>query len=240
MSKITNIISDHVEQNRTLLMDTLKTATTEVITQEMSHFEPVRKTWEQSFNHINVCDSLSNKFKDDTTESLNSLKSHMESTVRESSLIADKIKDNLCHFQDRNDIANMTTNINGTVDDIKNKHSVLRDELEKNVSFIHASSEGFKAIDSSLKRIMNFRMPEGKTETLADDLIKHIDSSSVAPVASSGKTPLRPLLKSETKQRSLSKSVSPAKSSHATIINSPLKRKSSDSRIFPGNSKKQR
>ncbi|CDO93442.1 unnamed protein product [Kluyveromyces dobzhanskii CBS 2104] len=241
MSKINDIIGEHVEQSRTLLMDTLNTATTEVITQELTHFNPVRKTWEESFNQINVCDSLSNKFKDDTSKSLNSLKSHMDRSVHESSVIADKIKDSICLFEERNDIANMASNINGTVDGFKNKHHILRDELEKHVSFIQDSSEGFKNIDNSLKRIMSSRMPEGKPDNVADALIKHIDSGSIAPVGSSGKTPLRPLLKSETKQRSLSKSVSPIKNINTNLSSiSPLKRKSSDSKLLQPTAKKQR
>ena len=234
MSKITKIIGEHVEQNRNLLMETLNTATSDVISHEMSLFDPVKKTWETSFDQINACDSLGNKFKDSTSESLNSLRKHVDKTVHESSEIADSIKDSIASFQKRNDIYTMGTNINKTVDDIKNKHSQLRSQLEKNVSFIHDSSEEFKSIDESLRKIIDSKMPEFEADSVVDELIQNIDSKSVAPIAPSGKTPLRPLLKTEVKQRSLSKSVSPIKSLNTNVTTiSPLKRKSLDSKVLP-------
>lgn len=232
ISRVTEMLAEHVEQNRNLMLETLQTATTDVISQEMSLFEPVKKMWEGSFEQINKCDSISNKFMDFNSDSLNKLKIRMNDTAKKNSEVANSIKESITRFQESEDISAVTLSINETVEDIQNKHSTLRQHLDKNARFIQQSSEGFKNIDESLKRIMNFKVPTGSDESSINALIKQIDSRRVAPIASSGKTPLKPLLKSETKHRSLSRSVSPIK----TIITnvpavSPLKRKSSDSKL---------
>ncbi|CAR27056.1 hypothetical protein ZYGR_0I03290 [Zygosaccharomyces rouxii] len=160
LQKFKQMMDDHLKDNKTLMMKSLQSATTEAIDKEMQLFEPQRKKWEESFDLINNCDSISNGFNGDMRSALSDIKSTFGSSTDVISRSVSKVKDEVKGYEDASTILDGNEVVKRQIADIINKDSSLRNGLYKSIK----SSQGhISAFDELKERIRNTIASENST-----------------------------------------------------------------------------
>lgn len=196
-------MESYLEENRNLIVESLKISTSEIIKNEMELFRPERTKWENSFGIINKCDSLNNAY----FGNLNSSLSHMKSTVDSSSGFIEKsvsrMKSHIENSQDMFSILNNNKNINIHFKEILEKNKKFESYLNESVDATENSIAAFDKLNESIYvAFEKYRLP---------NLYDNTDKSELSvnnPINGTEKLPLNPISYSANR---LSRSNSPIK-----------------------------
>ncbi|GAV53045.1 hypothetical protein ZYGR_0AI03270 [Zygosaccharomyces rouxii] len=183
LQRFRQMMDEHLKDNKILMMKSLQSATTEAIDKEMQLFEPQRKRWEDSFDLINSCDSISNGFNGDMKSALSDIKSTFGSSTDVISRSVSKVKDEVKGYEDASTILDGNEIVKNQIADIINKDSSLRDGLRKSIE----SSQGhISAFDELKERIKNTIASENST-------VDQNNMMTISPVGQNGeRSPLKP------------------------------------------------
>lgn len=135
------MMDDHLRDNRNLMIKSLRSATTEVIDKEMQLFDPQRRKWEDSFDLINKCDSISNGFNTEVKSALFDIKSTVGSSTDVISKSISKVKDEVKDYEDASKILANNEVVQRQIAEIIKKDSSLRSRLQRTMesSQVHVS-----------------------------------------------------------------------------------------------------
>lgn len=183
LQRFKQMMVEHLKDNKILMMKSLQSATTEAIDKEMQLFEPQKKRWEESFDLINSCDSISNGFNCDMKSALSGIKSTFGSSTDVISRSVLKVKEEVKGYEDASAILEDNEIVKSQISDIINKDNSLRDGLRKSIE----SSQGHvSAFDALKERIKN--------TIVSEDSIFHQNKIVTGPVVgqNSERSPLKP------------------------------------------------
>lgn len=215
-SKFKEMMDSHLEENKSLMIKSLKTASDEVVAKEVKLFAPVKQKWESSLENINKCDSLNNTFDSTVKDALRRLEGNIEGSLEFSKNTAGDVKDSLKKFDGISEVLKNNTKVVSNIKEVKEKHTFLRDQIERTSSYIEAANEKFEGIDQFIRQIIDKKLPThlASNGELVNGMLEQLGKTHLKPIGSASRTPS-------------SRSVSPMKMLDNNIFNgiSPSKRK---------------
>ncbi|AMD20159.1 HCR009Cp [Eremothecium sinecaudum] len=229
ISNFASMLEAHVEQSKTLLVNSMKDTVSEMINSEKTLFQPVRERWVSSFENLNQCDSIHQKFQGDTTKLVSNLEVLADDFVKDSGITCDQMGTSIDNFKELVQKLSEKEAFKKQISDLHSKHKILETHFDNNIRYFKESSKGFEEMDYSIKRIINeMNIDLGDVHSV-EMLLERISSRSFGPIASTGKTPIRQILrKAPTVPRS--RSMSPIKNLNTNVVHvlNSLKRSNTD------------
>ncbi|AET38537.1 kinesin motor protein CIN8 Ecym_3020 [Eremothecium cymbalariae DBVPG len=217
ISSVVSMMESHMEESRNLMLSSMKDAVSEMIDKELEMFQPVKERWVLSFENINECDAAHQQFENKSTKLLTNLKELADNSVVAADDVAKQVQENVTNFEGIVRQASAKESIVKQMNDINDKHKMLEDHFENNIKYFKESSKGFEEMDCSIKKIIREMSPEVGDIKQIEALLERVNSRSFGPIASTGKTPMRPELKNPI-PKTRSRSMSPIKSLDTNVV----------------------
>lgn len=188
--KFRQMMDDHLKDNKSLMIQSLRSATTEIIDKEMQLFDPQRKKWEDSFNLINQCDSISNGLNSEIKSALSGIKSTFGSSTDMINQSISKVKDEVNSYEGASKILEHNEIVQRKIADIIIKDTSLRNGLQKT---LESSEDHVAAFDRLKKHIRETVIAEINTPSRVKmtTLNTPIDRKGLQ---STERTPLKPAI----------------------------------------------
>ncbi|AAS51237.1 ACR010Cp [Eremothecium gossypii ATCC 10895] len=225
LSKLVSMVGAHVEESRTLMVNSMKDTVNEIIDNERSLFQPIRDRWIASCDNINQCDASHQNFEAKSTSGLDKLKELSDASLKSSEDAVNKAKHRTDSFHDFVQKLCCDQSLKKQMHDISDKHRMLEDHFDDNVKYFKESSKGFEDMDCSIKKIIHEMSPEVGDIKSVETLMERINARTFSPVRPTGKTPSRQVLKNAITSKASSRSMSPIKTLDTNVrIISPVKR----------------
>lgn len=190
--KFKEMMDDHLEENKNLMVGSLRTATSEVIDKEMQLFEPQRKRWEESFEYINKCDSINNVFHNDIRSALSHIKTKIGSSTDSINETVTKVKTQVNDYEDASAILNNNKVLNKRFEDILHRDVMLKKRVEKSIASTQEYVTVFDRLKNSIMHTVSSEAEGNRTKTI-DELLKKLDEERILPCCAD-RTPLKPAM----------------------------------------------
>ncbi|SCU79591.1 LANO_0A06810g1_1 [Lachancea nothofagi CBS 11611] len=191
-AQLREMMNEHLETNKNSMMQSLKSAATEVVAKEMGLLDPVKQAWETSLQNINECDKLNNDFESNmglavraVTDKIDQAENMSGSAMRDVGENLSQLKDASANFQ-KNGV--ISTNVNC----IKRKHELLKTQVQNSANYMHAATQKFDEIDGSIQDLLTSQaIPQLRSEERIEGLLEQLNDKPLRPLGPSGKTPMR-------------------------------------------------
>ncbi|SCU80130.1 LAFA_0B07668g1_1 [Lachancea sp. 'fantastica'] len=186
------IMNEHLENNKTTMLQSLRSAASEVVEKEMGLLDPVKMAWEKSLENINECDKLNNKFESDMSSAVKEVYSRIDRAASSSNAALVEIESDLGQLKDVS--ANFRDNslIQNNVEGIKRKHELLKVQVQNSADYMQAATHKFGEIDQSIQDLLSTQAtPQLNNEERIGILLEQLNEKPLRPLGPSGKTPMR-------------------------------------------------
>lgn len=190
--KFKEMMDDHLEENKSLMVGSLRTATSEVIHKEMQLFDPQKNRWEESFEYINKCDSINNGFHNDIRSALLHIKSKIESSTDSINDTVTNVKTQVNNYEDASAILNKNKLFSKHFEDILHRDAMLKKRVEKSIASTQEYLTVFDRLKSSIMHTVSSEAEGHRTKTI-DELLKKLDEEKILPFCAE-RTPLKPAM----------------------------------------------
>lgn len=193
LQKFKEMMNSHLESNKNFMMKSLRNAASEVIEKEMQHFEPQKKKWEQSFEHINRCDSINNTFQNEMKSALSHIKSAVGSSTDSISASIAKVKDQVEDYEDASLLVNKNEIFTEHFGKVLHKDEILEQRLQRSIS---STQDYVTVIDKLRGSIINTvnnecQITDEDRPTSIDDLLKKLEDQNLLTSFTGERHPLR-------------------------------------------------
>lgn len=190
--KFKEMMDNHLEENKNLMVGSLRTATSEVIHKEMQLFEPQKNRWEESFQYINKCDSINNVFHNDIRSALLHIKSKIGSSTDSINDTVTNVKTQVNNYEDASAILNNSKLFSKIFEDILHRDAMLKKRVEKSIASTQEYVTVFDRLKSSIMHTVSSEAEGHRTKTI-DELLKKLDEEKILPFCAD-RTPLKPAM----------------------------------------------
>lgn len=164
------MMDTHLEKNKDLMLDSLKTATYDVIRKEMHLFEPQKKKWEDSFKYINKCDSINIAFQNGVKSPLSGITSTLGSSQDALNGTLAKVKEQMSEHESPTSMLNNNRVFTEQFSGILNKRSLLHESLKRSLM---TTSDHVGAVDELKEAIAN--VVSDHSSSPVKNRVEHVD-----------------------------------------------------------------
>lgn len=213
------MMDNHLEKNKDLMLESLKTATYDVIRKEMQLFEPQKKKWEDSFKYINKCDSINFAFQNSVKSPLLGIKSTLGSSQEAINKTITKVKEQMDEHESPASMLSNSRVFSEQFSGILNKQSLLHESLKKSVIITSDHADAVDKLKEAIDHVVSERGSpmEGERVEHVDGILRRMDEQNLLYL---DRSPLRPAnFKMNKSERNSPNRSSPCKS----VSHSPCK-----------------
>lgn len=213
------MMDNHLEKNKDLMLESLKTATYDVINKEMKLFEPQKNKWEDSIRFINKCDSINNNFQSSIEPPLLGIRSTLGSSQAAINKTIAVVKDQMNKNESPASMLNNNPVFTEQFSGILDKETLLRDNLKKSLITTSEHASAIEKLKDAVSHVVintDFSSDKTRVDNL-DGILRRIDEQNLLYL---DRSPLRPAnFKINKSERSSPNRSSPCKN----ISQSPCK-----------------
>lgn len=217
--KFKEMMDSHLENNKHLMLNSVRTATCDVIEKEMRLFEPQKERWEKSFKYINKCDALNITLQKDMKPPLSDFRSIVKASQNVVEQTITKVRERMNDHENPCVLLSKNETFNQQFSSLLDKENQLQGGLKKSLESTGAYGNALDNLQASISSAVSNgdqQVDIGRPENL-DGVLRRIDEQNVL-------YPDRSPLKRTNFRASKSERSSPSKSSPIKAISqSPCK-----------------
>ncbi|KAH3903322.1 related to Kinesin-like protein CIN8 [Saccharomycodes ludwigii] len=198
LASMKKLMEDHLQNSKTMLMDSLKHITTDLVASENKALNPTRLKLDETIEKINHSDSLNNKFEINFKNSITCIQETLQKNKTTNAEFKNLVKIQLDSLD--KECAKLSDAKEGSrffsgLNELSSSQDMMKLELKSNLGHYQSIRKNIKDMGDSLEKLIENNDNKNKeNESTLDKILKHIEYKQLKPVGSTGKTPLRPMV----------------------------------------------
>lgn len=179
--KFKGMMDGYLENNKQLMLNSLRTATCDVIEKEMKLFEPQKDKWERSFKYINNCDALNIALQQDIKPPLSNFRSTLQTSRNMIEQAMAKVKERMDDHESPRSALSKNKTFDHEFSGLLNKESQLQEGLKKSLQFTDAYGSALDQLQASISSAVgdeNEATDKSRPENI-DGVLRRIDEQNV-------------------------------------------------------------
>ncbi|QLQ82212.1 hypothetical protein HG537_0G04670 [Torulaspora globosa] len=179
--KFKEMMDNYLENNKHLMLNSLRTATSDVIEKEMQLFEPQKDKWEKSFKYINNCDALNIALQKDIKPPLSNFRSTLQTSRDMIEQTVVKVKERMNDHESPRSMLSKNQTFNHEFSGLLNKENQLQEGLKKSLQFTDAYGNALDQLQASISSAVrddNQATDKSRPENI-DGVLRRIDEQNV-------------------------------------------------------------
>lgn len=149
------MMDNHLEKNKHLMLNSLRTATCDVIEKEMQLFEPQKEKWESSIKYINRCDALNIMLQKDIKPPLSEFRSTVQTSQDVIEETVAKVKDRISDHESPSLLLSKNETFNEHFSGLLSKEALLQDSLKKSLQSTDEYGNGLNQLQASISSVIS-------------------------------------------------------------------------------------
>ncbi|QLL35087.1 hypothetical protein HG536_0H04630 [Torulaspora globosa] len=179
--KFKEMMDNYLENNKHLMLNSLRTATCDVIEKEMQLFEPQKDKWESSFKYINNCDALNIALQKDIKSPLSDFRSTLQTSRNMIEQAMTKVKKRMSDHESPRSALSKNQTFNQEFSGLLNKENQLQEGLKKSLQFTDAYGSALDQLQASISSAVgddDHATDKSRPENI-DGVLRRIDEQNV-------------------------------------------------------------
>ncbi|EDO18086.1 hypothetical protein Kpol_1045p73 [Vanderwaltozyma polyspora DSM 70294] len=191
--KFNDLLESYLEGNKSVLLQNIKSATSEVIENEMNHFIPQKEKWEKSIELIEKSKHSSNEFKTKNRVIVGKLQDTLKGTSESLFDTLSEMKSKINELQKAANIIENNEVVTEEFISIMKKNGILKDTLNINMTSTEESIVAFDKLDDSIRNVFKNEIDTNITgyQSILKEIFDQLDQQRLTPNMRNRKSPVR-------------------------------------------------
>ena len=193
IQQLDQIMSTYLKTNKNILTENIKSVTSEVIDNEMNHFNPEKEKWEKSIDLIEKSKESNKSYYKRQSVMIGNINSAIHSSSEKFNNTMRSIKGRIESSQKVSILFDKNKTINKEFSKVLDKNKILKENLNNNVASTQNSIVAFDKLDDSIRNVFENDI---ETSIINDNLnleeiFEQLDYHKIGTSSKSRKSPLK-------------------------------------------------